>query len=322
MKTWRNCASFSLIALSLAAPALTAPAPSQTSTAQPDRLTPGDAEVVVAVNVRQMLQTPVVKKHALDPLKLGLQRNDELRQLLAAAGLDPLKDIDTIALSTSGNPTSTGKLLVVVRGHFDPEKVRTASEAYAKKHPGWLKNVKEGELPMWEITSDGKSFFAAFADKDTLVMTTAKEETAAAVRRASQPPQPLNKDMRAALDRLTGSDSVWLAMVATDPIKQLLKGDDLAKNFADALQSVTGSLELTDDAQFTLVVHTNNPMAATRIKGKLDDLMPFLNVLGTGKTPLIGELIRGIKLETDKNDVSVRLKVTDAQFEKARKQGP
>ncbi len=283
---------------------------------------PGDAEVVVAVNVRQMLQTPVVQKHALDPLKLVLKRNEELKQLLAAAGLDPLKDIDTIALSTSGNPTSTGKLLVVVRGHFDPDKVRTASADYAKKHPGRLKSVKEGDLPMWEITSDGKSFFAAFADKDTLVMTGTREDTIAVVRRASQPPQPLNKEMRAALDQLKGSESVWLAMVATDPIKQVLKGDDLAKNFADALQSVTGALELTDDAQLSLVVHTNSPMAATRIKGKLDDLMPLLNVLGTGKAPLVGELLRGIKLETNRNDVSLRLKVTEAQFEKARKQSP
>ena len=115
MKIWRNGASVNLMVLCLAAPAW-----SQTPHAQPDRLIPGDAKVMVAVNVRQMLQTPVVKKHALDPLKLGLQRNDELRQLLAAAGLDPLKDIDTIALSTSGNPTSTGKLLAVVRGRDWP----------------------------------------------------------------------------------------------------------------------------------------------------------------------------------------------------------
>jgi hypothetical protein len=317
MKTGRNGARVSLIVLCLAAPAR-----SQTTHAQPDRLIPGDAEVVAAVNVRQLLQTPVVQKHALDPLKLGLKRNEELRQLLAAAGLDPLKDIDTIALSTSGNPTSTGKVLAVIRGQFDPDKVRTASAEYAKKHPGRVKGLKEGDLPMWEITLDGKSFFAAFADKDALVMTGTKEDTVAVVRRAGQPPQQLNKEMRAALDQLKGSESVWLAMVATDPIKQVLKGDDLAKNFADALQSVTGSLELTDDAQLSLVVHTNDPKAATQIKGKLDDLMRFVNALGTSKAPLVGELLRGIKLETDKNDVSVRLKVTEAQFEKARKQSP
>ena len=301
---------------------LAAPAWSQTPHAQPDRLIPGDAEVMVAVNVRQMLQSPVAQKHAVDPLRLVLKRNEELRQLLAAAGLDPLKDIDTIALSTSGNPTSTGKLLVVVRGRFDPDKVRTASEGYAKKHPGHVKGVKEGELPMWEITSEGKSFFAAFADRDTLVMTGTKEDTAAVVRRAGRPPQPLNKPMRAALDQLKGDETVWLAMVATDAIKQVLKSDDLARNVADALQSVTGALELHDDAQLSLVVHTNDQKAATEIKGKLDNLIPLVNALGTGKAPLVGELLRGIKLETNQNDVSVRLKVTEAQFEKAGKKSP
>lgn len=317
MKTWRILATVSSIVLCLAVPVSAQP-----SRVEPDRLTPADAEVVVTVNVRQLLRTPVVQKHALDPLKLLLERNNELRQLLAAAGLDPLKDIDTIALSTSGNPTGKGKLLAVVRGDFDPDKVRAATEAYAKKYPGRLKALQEGDLPMWEITSDNKSFFAAFAGKKTLVMTTAKEDTAAVVKRADQRPERLNKDMRAALDQLPGGESVWLAMVVTDPIKRLLKRDDLAKNFADAVQSVTGTLELNDDAQLTLVVHTNDPAAATQIKSKLDELMPLLNFLAAGKDTsgrVLKEVIDGIKLGTNKNDVSVRLKVTDAQLEKARK---
>jgi hypothetical protein len=317
MKTWRILATVSPIALCLAAPVL-----AQTPRVEPDRLTPADAEVVVKVNVRQLLRTPVVQKHALDPLKLLLERNNELRQLLTAAGLDPLKDIDTIALSTSGNPTNKGKLLAVVRGDFDPNKVRAATEAYAKKHPGRLKTLPEGELPMWEITSDNKSFFAAFAGNKTLVMTTAKEDSAATVQRADRRPERLNKDMQTALDQLPGGESVWLAMVITDPIKRLLKTDDLAKNFADAVLSVTGTLELTDDAQLTLVVHTNDPAAATQIKSKLDELMPLLNFLAAGKDTsgrVLKEIIDGIKLGTNKNDVSIRLKVTDAQLEKARK---
>ncbi len=89
-----------------------------------------------------------------------------------------------------------------------------------------------------------------------------------------------------------------------------------------ALQSITGALELTDDAQFTLVVHTSSPTAAMQIKGKLDEVMPLLNFLGTGKETsgrLVKEVIDNIKLGTDKNDVSIRLKLTDAQIDKARK---
>ncbi len=319
MKTRRMIAIVCLLA-----PCLAAPSPAA-ARAEPDRLTPADAEVVVAVNVRQMLRTPVVQKHALDPLQLLLRRNDELRQLLTAAGLDPLKDIDTLSLSTSGNPATTGKLLAVVRGRFDPDKARAAATDYARKHPGRLKVLTEGELPMWEITSDNKSFFAAFAGKDTLVMTATAKDTAVAVKRADQPAQRVNKDMQAALDHLKGDESAWLAMVATDPLKQLLKADDTAKNFADALQSITGALELSDDAQLSLVVHTSNPTAAAQIKGKFDELMPLLAFLGAGKDTsarLVKQLIDNLKLRTDKNDVSIRLTLTDAQIEKARKKEP
>ncbi len=137
----------------------------------------------------------------------------KFKKLLRAAGLDPLKDIDSIAVSTSGNPMAGGKLLVVVRGDFDPDKVRMAAEDYAKKHPGRLKSFTHDGLPMWEITSDNKSFYAAFAGNKTLVMTATKADTAAVVGRAAQTPQRPSKALQTALAHLKGR-------------RRLLDGDD------------------------------------------------------------------------------------------------
>lgn len=313
MKAWIPAACIAVLVPPLSA----APAP--------DPLTPADAEVIVTLNVRQMLRTPVMHKHALDPLKLLLQRNEEVRQLLTAAGLDPLKDVDTIGLSTSGNPVHTGKLLAVVRGKFDPAKARTAAGEYARKHPGRLKSLRDGELRLWEITSDNKSYFATFAGEDALVMTTTKEDTAAAVARAAQPPQRLNRAMQVALDQVKGDAPVWLAMVATDSIKQLLKGDELAKKFADALQSVTGTMELTDDALLTLIVHSNSAKAAGQIKEQLEGLLKLLAFVSEGKDPRVQiakAMIDTLKLDTDKGDVSIRIKVTDEQLGKIGKREP
>ena len=219
------------------------PVAAASAAAEPDRLTPSDAEMVVQVNVRQLLQTPLVQKHALDALKTLLIHNDEVRQLLRVAGLDPLKDIDTISLSTSGKPLSGGKLLVVVRGSFTPDKVRSAAEEYAKKHPERLKSKSVGDATkqMWEIQNDGKSFYAAFAGDKTLVMTATAEDTASVVRRAGQQPQRPSEAMQAALAHLKGNECIWLAPVATDDIKQMLKSEESAKDLAAALQSVTGS---------------------------------------------------------------------------------
>ncbi len=314
MKTWLHHAAFGLAAL--------LPLASVQAAAVPDRLTPSDAEMVVQVNVRQMLQTPLAKKHALDPLKALLERSTETSQLLRTAGLDPFKDIDTIALSASGRPLSGGKLLVVVRGSFTPDKVLATADDYAKKHPDRVKSCKDGDLPMWEIHSDDKSFYAAFADNKTLVMTATKKDTAAIVHRANQTPQQPSAAMQAALAHLKGDENMWLAMVATDEIKQLLKSEDTSKDFAAALQSVTGALELSDDAQFRLVVHTDSAAAAAKIKAKLDELMPLLSFLGAGNDKsgkIAKEVIDSIKLKTENNDVSVRIHVTDAQIQKAHK---
>ncbi|MHB1423157.1 MAG: hypothetical protein ACYC3I_08185 [Gemmataceae bacterium] len=292
--------------------------------AEADRLTPSDAEIVVQVNVRQLLQTPLVQKHALDALKTLLERNREVRQLLHAAGLSPLKDIDTIAVCASGKPLSSGKLLIVVRGSFTPEKARTAAEDYAKKHPNNLKikSFKDPTKLMWEIHSDDKSFYAAFADDKTLVMTTTEEETNAVVRRAGQAAERPSAALQAALDHLKGSESIWMALAATEDIKQMLQSEATAKDFATALQSVTGALEVSNDAQLGVVVHTNSAKAAAQIKNKLDELMPLLAFLGAGKDKsgqVAKEVIENIKLKAEKNDVSIRLHISDAQIEKARK---
>ncbi len=312
MKTCLCCAAFGLATL--------LPLASVQAAAVPDRLTPSDAEMVVQVNVRQMLQTPLAKKYALDPLKALLERSTETSELLRTAGLDPFKDIDTIALSTSGHPLSGGKLLVVVRGSFTPDKILAAADAYAKTHPDRVKNCKEGDLPMWEIHSDNKSFYAAFADNKTLVMTAMKKDTAAVVHGAGPTPQQPSAAMQAALAHLKGGENMWLAVVATDEIKQLLKSEDTSKDFAAALQSVTGALELNEDAQFRLVIHTDSAEAAAKIKSKLDELMPLLSFLGAGNDKsgkIAKEVIDSIKLKTENNDVSVRIHVTDAQIQKA-----
>ncbi len=50
--------------------------------------------------------------------------------------------------------------------------------------------------------------------------------------------------------------------------------------------------------------------------------MPLLAFLGAGKDKsgrIAKEVIENIKLKTEKNDVSIRLQITDAQIDKVRK---
>lgn len=319
MQTRRYFAWIVSTVLCSAAPALAAPR------VEPDRLTPANAELLVHVNVRQILGTSAVQKHALDSLKLLLQNRDgEIQQLLTAAGLDPLRDIDTICLSAAGNPATTGKLLIVLRGRFDPDKAQSAAGDYSKKHPTRVKASKQGKLPIWEIAveREKKPLVAAFAGKNTLVLTTSKEDTAAAVGRADREPQPLNKAMLAALDRVQGDAGAWLAMTASDHLKQSLKGGQKGQIVADSLLSITGALEVAADAALTLTIHTNNPTAAKQINDKLGEmvkLFAFMSSDQDGVSRVTREVMEKVKLQMNNNDVCVRFTLTDAQLQEIAK---
>jgi hypothetical protein len=325
MKAWRTLSILVLAALCSAAPSAGVPTPQRPGHAEADPLTPPDTEVLVHVNVRQLLDTPVVKKHALNPFKMLVQQREELQQTLAIAGIDPFRDVATITLSLSGNLIGKAEVLSIVRGNFDPVKVQLASEAYARKYPGRLKALRGEGPPLYEIALDGKPLFAALAGKDILVVSTSKEHTLAAVRRAGQRAEAINPALQSALDRLTGADSVWMAMVVTAQLKEAMKGDEGVKSFADAMQCVTGRLELADDALMTFDIHASNPQAATQIKAKLDEVTPLLGFLGAGKDQgarVVKEVIGNIKIATEKNDVSIRLLLTNTQLEKAGKKEP
>jgi hypothetical protein len=167
-------------------------------------------------------------------------------------------------------------------------------------------------------------------------VTESGEDTAAAVRRAGQPPQPLSKDMQAVLDQIKGGECAWLAAVGTGGTWKYLTGGTWMhlrgfKNpsdvFFDNLQSVTGGLDLGDDIRVSLVVHTNSPKAADRTKNTLKHRLtpvyaPFSR-LPEWAPPLdsrfVSELKHEVKFDTERSDVRVRLRLTDAQIERARK---
>ena len=80
--------------------------------AEPDKLLPAEADTVVFVNFKQILEADVVKKYALDQIKQALAGQDA-KKLLEDMGLDPMKDIEKgIAVADLGfNPANDGVMI-------------------------------------------------------------------------------------------------------------------------------------------------------------------------------------------------------------------
>src|SRR5947209_11405861 len=115
------------------------------------RLVPPDADMVAVGDYQQLIASPLFKKHGLEPFKQTLQ-DKEIKPALAALGLDPLKDIDTIVVSNTGKLDDTGKLFIGIKGRFDPDKIAAAAKGQG------LKTHTVGNLTIYETTGPDPAF--------------------------------------------------------------------------------------------------------------------------------------------------------------------
>jgi hypothetical protein len=286
--------------------------------AEPDKLVPSDADAVVVFNVRQTLDSALVKSYALDHFKAALKGNDEVTKLMAAAGIDPLKDVDTVTLANTGAPPKNDSL-IVIHGKFELDKVYAAAQDFAKKNPTELKISGDGKARVYEVAVKDNTLFATFPDGNTLVAANSKEYLQAAVKKDNT--GKWNKGLQAALDKVKGGkDSVWVAMVVTDEMRKTLASDEKRKDLATKLESVTGSVNFANDVQMSFLVNTNDAEAAAKVAKELGGLVRLLGVLGIGNEqakPFIELVTENLKISNKDKAATIEMKITEAQLKKA-----
>src|ERR1700751_1820932 len=105
-QTWLKALAVTLAAVVVASPV---------RAVEVDAMTPAQTEFVMSVNLKQIMDSGLYKKYAAEFLKLALQ-SPEAQKLVEATGIDPLRDLDTVAVAGWG--VQKPKFLVVVRGKF------------------------------------------------------------------------------------------------------------------------------------------------------------------------------------------------------------
>jgi hypothetical protein len=292
--------------------------------AEADKLLPGDSEGVLVVNVRQLLDSAVIKKYALEMMKGALENEERVAKPLAAAGIDPFKDVDSIMLTASGDPKDN-KMLVVVRGRFNKDRIQKTADDLAKNSDGKLTVHTDGGVRIYEAMgndADGKPAFLAFVDDKTLVASPSKEYTAEVVKGEVRNLGKPSQSMKSALEKVEGKDSLWLALVITEQMKKQMGRNPQTAQIANKLESVTGTINLTDFMLATIMIHTADAEAAGQVQMLVNNFKPFLQVLAQANedaAPIVNELLNNLKVEKTKNSVSISLKVTEDIAKKLNK---
>src|SRR5436190_3092191 len=160
---------------------------SRVCAAEVDKLLPDDTQAVLTVNVRQILDSPVVKKYVLPDVEAKV--NTEVGKVVRLLGLNPVKEIAAVTFASPGG-SDQGKWLGVVSGSFDPAKIQAAVDQFAKGRPDAVAMHRQGEVRIYEDLSskDGQTSwprFFALLDRHTLVASPNKEYVTGAVDRAA-----------------------------------------------------------------------------------------------------------------------------------------
>lgn len=241
------------------------------------KLLPNDTEWTFTVNLKQMIDSPLVKanRESLDQL-LGMaaelaQGDGTAEKFLKEAGFDPMKDLTSLTIAGAAG-IDPDRVMILLEGKFNAEKLHAAVEKQAQGAGDVVKITKVGGVKVYEIDVQGeKAVFASLVNDKTLIATASKEALSDAVARsAGTKKSMLKKEFRALLD--TTSPKQSLSFVATgNALTTAAKNAPNIPNpdqVADALGEISGlsgTVTLAKDVDFQLTVGAKDAETAQQM---------------------------------------------------------
>jgi hypothetical protein len=318
----RRVLAAAVLACGLAAPA---------AAAEVHPLLPAESENVIYVNFRQIIDSQIIKKYALEQMKQALQGADA-QKVMQTIGLDPLKDIDELTGGMWGEDAQTPKGLFILSGKFDPVKLFNAADEESKKNPDKIAIVTEGKYRFVKVTNEGggnnpaaaalkevyisaandKTLLAAL-DKDTLVKTMERVE-----KGDSKP--AIKKALGALLVKMDSKASFFMCglsdpkKIGDIPPNPLFDDPAKLKKQLEKMETMSMTVRIGDDIGLEAIVGMKDNEAADEFATMLDDMLgkvrAFLPLIAGQQPqmkPLVNDLTKNLTCKAKDKEVKIVL---------------
>jgi len=327
LRLWTRLMGVALLALAVAAPA---------RAIDVDKHLPADTETLVVINVKQVLGSQLVKKHALKEIQDALKNQEDLSKTLEALGFDPLKDLDRVLVAApSGGEQDKG--LVIAYGKFDVDKFKSEAEKYAKDNKDKLeivsaKDGEGGEVTLYKFnvpnqqTGQDVPMYVHMTNKTTVLASPSKEYLLNAIKvKGDKKPALKNKLVAEMIEKLDGQQSLGLVI----PGESLTKGPLADLPVKDTLSTITvisGGITVTDGLKMEFVAACKDADGAKDLKKGLDDWVTqgqlALALLAGGQKELapVLELLKSIKTTSKDKNVTLKAELSADTINKAIQQ--
>jgi hypothetical protein len=297
--------------------------------AEVDKYLPDDSDVVVVLNIRQLTEAPLIKKHAIEQLKGLLRANNDANKVFEALGFDPFKDLTSVTLAAAGiGPDAKG--LALAHGTFDTAKFKAKAEEVAKDKAEMIKIHKEGDHTLYEVKpkpDEDKRVYIGILDGTTIAASDDKDRVLGAFAVAAGKKQGgIKKDLKALIEKVDGNQSLWMVAPGSALAKAAeLGGDPKAKQSVEKIDSITAALMIDKDVKLALAVNAkstdNAKELSEEIKEGLNQAKGILAVLAGNMKELAPavEIVDKLKVDTEGSTVTMKAEVTEEFIEKSLK---
>ncbi len=308
-----------LTGVCLAVAAVPAPA------AQPDKLLPDDTFMVLNIDVRQLISSDVVKKHALEDFRAALKKNAQASEILSVLNFDPEKDLHSITLAVGGGvPLGPGgpmpDALGVIRGKFDLERVHGVLAELVKNKADKVSVSEYGKFKVYEAREGPTPTYVAFADGQTIIVSPKKSLVTDALDRSQgKSTGKLKSAMASALEKADAKQTVWVALNFPTEIKDLIKAQPQAAPIAEKLDSLTAGITVRDNIAAQIGIHLSDAAMAKQLAAGVDQAKQFLGLAAFQNKelgPLVVDIIPTIKATTQDSSVVITAELSPAIIDK------
>jgi hypothetical protein len=310
--------------LALAALALAPAAPAHA--ADIGKYLPNDTEGVLTVNVRQLLDAPLLQKNIAE-LKKKLQEGEPAK-ILTALGFDPLKDVETVTVAGPVSKEFLEKSLVVITGKFDVAKFQKAAEEHAKNDAEHLKITKLGNYKVWEVSGVAQppfpdTLYATMVDKTTVLLSGNKDYLKDALAKADG---KKTTELRKEIGRLLKKADLKQTAVVLVEAAGLANLDipnvpeEKVKEALEKVKNLTLAVKLAKDVTIQLGIGTTGAGEAKKMAEELNKLLllaPGLIALAGSDNPQIApyvdvakKLIKATKVSSKESNLVIKTVLT------------
>lgn len=295
---------------------------------------PPNAEVAITVNLKQILESPLLKdkKDLVDLAKgfiKGKLEESPAKEYLDKAGFDIFRDLHSITVTSDGSK-DPNNAFIAIEGKFDAEKLVQVAKDAARDAGDKLKVSKVGNVNIFEISpkEDEKTIYAGLINDSLLVAAPSREGLNATIARVNG-------------GRAAGIKPALKKLLETTNAKQsfsfVASGDGLAKlaesapqqpggQFGAMLQSLDGvafSITLTKDISFQLAGTAVDEESAKNMAKQANAGLTLGKLFVGNKAKedenfqTAADVINSLKISTQGTNVVLRGVITQENLDKA-----